>query len=101
MSLDHRDIVEQVDRFKNRVHDLIDDPHHPYGKALLREVEELVKDVKVKKPTRNIEIRITNVMRALGKIRNHGDQIMDYQHTDLFLHQCGELRGHIQQYYPY
>ena len=101
MSYDHREIVQLVDHLKFKVNDLIDDRNHPYGKALLREVNELATDVKVKKPLRSIEIRINAILGRLHDIRNHGDQIMDYSHTDLFMRQCNEIRGHVQQYYPF
>lgn len=101
MSKDHREIVERAERLKFRVLDLIDDRNHPYGKALLHEIEELITDIKVKRHIRSIETRIGRVQGALHDIRNHGDQIMDFGHTDMFLSQCNELRGKVQQYYPY
>ena len=98
---DHRDIVEHVDQFKRKVHDLIDDPNHPYGKELQRAIEELVKDVKIKRPSVNVHQRIMGVNQSLQQIRNHGDQIMDFRHTDMFMKQCQEMNGLIDEYYPY
>ncbi len=101
MSKDHLEIVQLVDRLKYHVHDLIDDAQHPYGKRLLSEIEQLVTDVKVKRHRINIEQRIGSVMGALQQIRGHGDQIMDFRHTDRFMKDCIELGGKVREFYPY
>lgn len=98
---DHREIVQYVDQFKRKVHDLIDDANHPYSRELQRAIDELIKDVKVKRHSINVHQRIFDVSRSLQQIRNHGDQIMDFRHTDMFMKQCQELNGIIDEYYPY
>jgi hypothetical protein len=40
-------------------------------------------------------------MGALGQIRGHGDQIMDFRHTDRFMKDCIELSGKVREFYPY
>lgn len=101
MSKDHLEIVQRVDRLRDHIHDLIDDAQHPYGRQLLKEIEQLVTDVKVKRHRINIEQRIQGVMGALGQIRGHGDQIMDFRHTDRFMKDCIELSGKVREFYPY
>lgn len=82
---------EQVEQTARKINDLLDKPDDAAAGHLKHEVHGLEDDIRAKKNPISIEDRVKRIIHILeGEAKSN--QIMNYEHIDMFRHQFEGLR---------
>ena len=75
---------------RNRLQGYLDQPDHPKAQSLIREVENLILDIRGQKHPLSIENRIKGIVRQLEGFAD--DVIMDFRHRDELIRHSNDMR---------
>ncbi len=76
---------KEAESLYNKAKDLIDDSNHPLGREVLQSGHQLFQDIKAQKNPRTLEDNVKRLIKKYEAIHDHGDQIMDFQHSRLLI----------------
>lgn len=91
----------EAERLHNKVKDLIDDRTHHLGRELLEIGHRITTEIRLQKNPRSIEGTVKAMVQALERVRTHGDQVMDFRHTDMFIGGYESLQGNLRKFENY
>lgn len=74
-----------AEHLHGKVRDLIDDANHHLGREALERCHKLIQDIRSQKNPRTLESSAKDLVRHFEAIKNHGDQVMDFHHSDFFI----------------
>ncbi|HJQ09380.1 MAG TPA: hypothetical protein VJ836_07940 [Candidatus Saccharimonadales bacterium] len=103
MGLDptYEPIYRQARDLQFKVHDALDDPHHPSAVVLRQEMQHLVDDLEVRKNPRDIENRIKTIQHTMLQTRYQPSPIMNVEHADHFHRTYDQMRMHVRRFKDY
>lgn len=73
----------------------LDEPNHPIARALVKEVETLLTEIKIQKHPSSLENRVKEVIKRLEAFVD--DVVMDYRHRDELLKHSNLMRDRLRQ----
>lgn len=85
------ELRKQAEHMRNRLRGYLDQPDHPKAQALVREVENLILDIRGQKHPLSIENRIKGIIRQLEGFAD--DIVMDFQHRDELIRHSNDMRA--------
>ncbi len=97
----YKPLYEHVRDLQNKVHDAIDDQHHPLAQQVRQEMQHLVDDIEVHKNPRDLEDRIKRLAEAMHEARSHEHSFMDSHHADYYQHVFEHLREEVRHFSNY
>lgn len=86
----HDQLAQQAERMRNTFNDYLDQPNHAQASHIMREINELISDLKAKKSRDAIDRRLRNIM---DKARQIDEEVMDVHHSSAIAGLCDQLRG--------
>lgn len=103
MSIDptYQPFYQQARTLQNQFHDAVGATDHPSVHVMRQEMQHLVDDLEVRKNPRDIENRIKIIQHQMQEVRNQGEHIMSYQHTDHFHDSYEQMRRDVRRLSSY
>lgn len=103
MSIDptYQPFYEQARTLQNQFHDAVGANEHPSVSALRQEMRHLEDDLEIRKNPRDIENRIKTIQHQMLEVRNQGEHIMSYEHTDHFNRSYEDMRRDVRRLTSY
>lgn len=85
MNPEYEPFLKQLDgNLKFRIHDCMDDPNHPTAKALQRDVQDLISDLKTNKNPRDLEDAVKVMQQRLRDAHSNPGSFMSVEDADQF-----------------
>lgn len=84
------DIHKQAEYMQNKLKNYIDQPGHDMARALVREVEQLITEIKQQKHPLSLENRVKEIIKRLEAFVD--DTVMDYRHIDEMIKHSNQMR---------
>lgn len=85
------ELRKQAEQMRNRLQNYLDQPDHPKAQALVKEVENLILDIRGQKHPLSIENRIKGIVRQLEAFVD--DVVMDFRHRDELIRHSNDMRA--------
>lgn len=73
----------------------LDEPNHPHARALVKEVETLITEIRQQKHPLSLENRVKEVIKRLEAFID--DIVMDFNHRDELLRHSNQMRDALRQ----
>lgn len=103
MSLDHsyEALYKKAHELQFKVHDAIDDHHHPTAQTLKHELEHLEHDIEQSKSPRDIENRVKSIQHAMLEARSQQRGFMSIDDADHFHRTYEDMRRTVRDHPRY
>lgn len=88
-------VHKQAEDMRNRLKNYIDQPGHDLARQLVREVEQLITEIKQQKHPLTIENRVKEIIKRLEAFVD--DTIMDYRHIDEMIKHSNQMRDALRK----
>ena len=85
----------EAEQVRNKLRNYIDQPNHSMAKDLVREVEDLILDIRASKNSYSIDNRLKQVIKRLEAFSD--DTIMDFRHIDEIMKHSDNMRQAVQK----
>jgi hypothetical protein len=87
-----------TDELHYKVQDHFEDPQASYSQALKDEMRELINDLSLQQPPRNIEVRIEKIINLLEPARSGAANFMSVQDAVTYHDAFERLRREVRQH---
>lgn len=88
--MNHDQLAQQAERMRNTFRDYLDQPNHSQANNVLRDINELISDLKGKKGRDVVDSRLRQIM---DKARQIDEEVMDVHHSSAIAGLCEQMRG--------
>ena len=75
---------------RNTLRDWLDQPNHAQARQVVRDVEQVISDLRSKKSREAIDSRIKSVINSLERVE---EEVMDFHHSNQLASMCENLRN--------
>ena len=89
------ELHKQAEQMQNKLRNYLDQPNHSAAQSLVREVENLILDIRAKKHPNSIENRLKQIINRLEAFSD--DTIMDFRHIDEIVKHSNNMRQSVQK----
>ena len=86
----HDQLAQAAERMRNNFKDYLDQPNHSQATSVMRDINELISDLKGKKGRDAVDARLRQIM---DKVRQVDGEVMDVHHSSAIAGLCDQMRN--------
>lgn len=101
MDDEYQPMFKQAQDLQYKIHDALDNPHHPAAIALRSEAIKLQSDLELRRNPRDIETRINAMQHTLSEARNQPKPYMSFDHINDFHGHLQQMRENVRKFSDY